>query len=214
MSRLNKVFLALLCMIALTSPMTAFAKETVVNEHIDSAMGTIISNVCNFSLQDIELPSVRINGEMVDLTLPDISIAKAIAFLTNFGGKTLSKTSAVFNTADEDAVSSEQADYWSDSGEFELEVDGSAVGDAAKGAVTGYFGFFKSLTKGLNSDLNPVMDHLNDYEINKNSLFFKMGGLDDEHLGSRDDSADSEHYEDDDTAEDTESEQYDYIEGD
>lgn len=75
-SRLYKVFLALFFMAVLTSPMTAFAKETVVNEHIDSAMGTIVSNVCNFSLQDIELPSIRINGEMVDLALPDISIAK------------------------------------------------------------------------------------------------------------------------------------------
>ena len=185
MNRTWKRFLAVALMSFMISSMTVSAKEPVVNEHIDSAMGTIASEICNFSLQDIELPSVRINGETVDLALPDVSIAKAVAFLTNFGGKTLSKTTYAIERATGNAEAEDPAAAYEDeNGDFEMEIDGKAVGDAAKGAAKGYVGFFKRLSQGLNSDLNPIMDRLNDYEINENSLPYKMGGLDDKSRAS------------------------------
>ena len=152
--------------------MTVAAAEPIINRHVDSAIGTIISDICNFSLEDIELPNIWINDEEIELALPDVSIAKAIAFLTNFGGKALKQTSVVFGPEYGNVREN------SETGEFEIEVDGAQVGDTLKGATAGYFNLWKRIASGLDSDMTPILERLNDYEINEKSLPYRLFGLD------------------------------------
>ena len=170
--RMNWVrnFILIMCMVAMLichhGTAYAYSGDSVdESPYLESALWKVISSICNYSLADIEIPEFSVNGEVVSLTLPDISISKTVKYLTHFGARAVIVTADVTEneTLDNVAETVKGAGLLEEDIEkFELDVDidTDALKENAKDTLSDGLSFTRRLARNSYSDIGIIFERM------------------------------------------------------
>ena len=163
-------FILSMCMVAMLichhGIAYAYSGDSVdESPYLESALWKVISSICNYSLADIEIPEFSVNGEVVSLTLPDISISKTAKYLTHFGARAVVVTADVTEneTLDNVAETVKGAGLLEEDIErFELDVDidTDTLKKNTKDTLSDGFSFIRRLARNSYSDIGIIFERM------------------------------------------------------